>query len=236
MKPRIEVLYFPGCPHVEDALRLTREVAGRLLPGVEAEPIPVETAEEARTRNFLGSPSVRINGIDIEGRGGDLVGLACRVYEGGTGVPPKWMIEAGVLRSLKPRHILFLCVANSARSQMAEGIARFLAPKGVVVSSAGSEPSFVRPEAIAALKEIGIDISGHKSKGLDAVDTSSVDSVITLCAEEVCPAFLGKAHRLHWGLPDPAAVTGTEEARMAAFRSVRDELLRRLTILFKGTA
>ena len=116
---------------------------------------------------------------------------------------------------------------------MAEGIARSLAPRGVTVSSAGSEPSYVRPQAIHALKEIGIDISGHKSKGLEAVDASSVDTVITLCAEEVCPVFLGKAVRLHWGLPDPAGETGGEDRKLAAFREVRDELRRRLEFLFK---
>ena len=115
---------------------------------------------------------------------------------------------------------------------MAEGIARSLAPQGVTVSSAGSAPSSVRPQAIRVLKEIGVDISGHRSKGLDSVDAASVDAVVTLCAEEVCPVFLGKAHRVHWGLPDPAAVTGTEETRLDAFRSVRDELRRRLKVLF----
>jgi len=143
------------------------------------------------------------------------------------------VIEAAILRTLRPKHILFLCVANSARSQMAEGIARFLAPHGVNVSSAGSEPSSVRPQAIQVLKEIGIDISGNKSKGLDAVDASSVDAVITLCAEEVCPVFLGKAMRLHWGLPDPAGETGSEGRKLAAYCKVRDELRRRLEHLFK---
>lgn len=146
----------------------------------------------------------------------------------------EWTNEAAALRALRPRHILFLCVANSARSQMAEGIARSLAPPGVTVSSAGSEPASIRPQAIAVLKEIGIDISDYRSKGLEAIDAGSVGAVITLCAEEVCPAFLGKAHRVHWGLPDPAAATGTEETRLAVFRDVRDELLRRLKVLFEG--
>lgn len=143
-----------------------------------------------------------------------------------------WQKEADALRAVRPRHILFLCVANSARSQMAEGIARSLAPEGVKVSSAGSAPSRVRPQAIRVLKEIGIDISGHRSKGVETIDASTVDAVITLCAEEVCPVFLGKAVRLHWGLPDPAATTGDEEAVLDAFRRVRDELRRRLELLF----
>jgi len=146
--------------------------------------------------------------------------------------PGEWRAEAEALRAKRPRHILFLCVANSARSPMAEGIARSLAPPGTEVSSAGSSPSPVRPQAIQVLEEIGIDISGHRSKGLESIDAGSVDAVITLCAEEVCPVFLGKAARVHWGLPDPAAVAGTEETRLTAFRSVRDELLRRLKVLF----
>jgi arsenate reductase len=131
------------------------------------------------------------------------------------------------------RHVLFLCVANSARSQMAEGIARSLAPEGVSVSSAGSMPSSVRPQAVVALAEVGIDISGHRSKGVDEVERP-VDVVITLCAEEACPVWLGAALRLHWPLPDPAAAGGTEGERLAAFREVRDELRRRLGLFFGG--
>lgn len=142
---------------------------------------------------------------------------------------PAWMGEARGLRAAAPKHVLFLCVANSARSQIAEGIARALAPDDVRVSSAGSDPSSVRPEAVEALREVGIDISAHRSKGVEEID-ASVDAVVTLCAEEVCPVWLGSAHRVHWGLPDPAAVDG--EGRLQAFRNVRDELRRRLEMVF----
>jgi arsenate reductase len=124
--------------------------------------------------------------------------------------------------------ILFLCVANSARSQMAEGIARSIASAGLRIWSAGSSPSRVRPEAIAVLREIGIDISHHRSKAVAEIPASEVDTVITLCAEEVCPVYLGGARRIHWGLPDPAAVLGSDERRLAAFREIRDELRRRI--------
>jgi len=127
--------------------------------------------------------------------------------------------------------ILFLCVANSSRSQMAEGIARSVAPPGLRVWSAGSSPARVRPEAIAVLREIGIDISAHRSKPVSEIPTAEVDTVITLCAEEVCPAYLGKARRLHWGLSDPAAAGGGPEERLAAFRTTRDELQRRISAL-----
>jgi len=122
--------------------------------------------------------------------------------------------------------ILFLCVANSARSQMAEGIARALVPPGVRVWSAGSSPTRVRSEAIAVLREIGIDISGYRSKAVTEVPAAEIDTVITLCAEEVCPLFFGSPERLHWSLTDPAAAEGAEEERIAAFRKTRDELRR----------
>ena len=147
---------------------------------------------------------------------------------------PRWMIEAAVLRSLAPKHILFLCVANSARSQMAEGIARSMASEGVRISSAGSAPTAPHRQAIKALSELGLDISGHTSSDSISVE-GTVDAVITLCAEEVCPAWLEPAWRLHWGLPDPAHSGDIPDQEVTAFRAVRDELIRRLTVLFLGT-
>jgi arsenate reductase (thioredoxin) len=101
------------------------------------------------------------------------------------------------------KKMLFLCVANSARSQMAEGLARRQFGTDVEVLSAGSRPSRVNPYAIEAMSEIGIDIRGHHSKSVDDVDTGSVDLVITLCAEEACPILPGRVQRLHWPSPDP---------------------------------
>ena len=142
-----------------------------------------------------------------------------------------WITEAEALRELGPRHLLFLCVANSARSQLAEGIARSLAPQHVKISSAGSAPTPVRPQAIEVLREIDIDISRHASRGLDEVERP-VDAVITLCAEEVCPVWLEDAWRAHWGLPDPAEAVGPEHVKLQAFRVVREELSRRLGVVF----
>jgi len=224
----------PDCPHGSAAVSRVRDVVGRLAPGAPVEELRVEGADEALRLGMPGSPTVRVDGEDLEGEDAGPPGLACRRYDG-SGVPPGWLIEAAVLRSLRPRHVLFLCVANSARSQMAEGIARALAPPGVRVSSAGSAPGGVRPEAVRALGEIGIDISGHRSKGLGEVE-GEVDAVITLCAEEVCPVWLAPSRRLHWGLPDPAAVEGDEGQRTEAFRRVRDELLRRVRVLFRDPA
>ncbi|MBD3160506.1 MAG: arsenate reductase ArsC [Candidatus Eisenbacteria bacterium] len=127
--------------------------------------------------------------------------------------------------------LLFLCVANSARSQMAEGIARTLAPPELEIHSAGSDPGRLNPLAVAALAEIGIDISGQRAKGIDAVPVDRIDRVVTLCAEEVCPAFPRPVEKRHWPLPDPAAAGGSEEERLAAFREVREALRERIASL-----
>ena len=122
--------------------------------------------------------------------------------------------------------LLFLCVANSARSQMAEGLARHLLGDAITVQSAGSSPSRVHPFAVQAMAEIGIDISAQHSKSVDTIDPATVDTVITLCAEEVCPVFLGNVERRHWPLPDPAALPG--DTALDGFRQVRDELAQRI--------
>lgn len=130
--------------------------------------------------------------------------------------------------------VLFLCVANSARSQMAEGLARAVAPPDVEVFSAGSEPRTVNPLAVKAMAELGIDLSGHRSKAIDEIDPARIDTVVTLCAEEVCPVFPGDVRRLHWPHDDPAAVEGDDETRLAAFRRVRDDIRARIGELFAG--
>jgi len=126
------------------------------------------------------------------------------------------------------RGLLFLCVANSARSQMAEGLARARLGSRLSVQSAGSQPGTLNPLAVAVLAEIGIDISGHRSKHVDVIDFSDVGTVVTLCAEEICPVFLGTARRLAWPLPDPVREGGTEGERLVRFRALRDEIASRL--------
>jgi arsenate reductase len=231
VSPSIEVLTTPGCPHAEDAIRKVGEIAARLAPESEVRVTTVRDADEAVALAVPGSPTVRLNGRDLEDPEVGPPAFACRRYEGGAGVPPTWLIEAGMLRALAPKHVLFLCVANSARSQMAEGVARSLAAAGVRVSSAGSEPSQVRAQAIEALAEIGIDAASHRSKRFDEFHDVGVDCVITLCAEENCPVWLGDAWRVHWALPDPAAAKGSDEDVLDSFRGVRDELVKRLGIV-----
>jgi arsenate reductase (thioredoxin) len=127
---------------------------------------------------------------------------------------------------MEKTRVLILCTGNSARSQMAEGLLRHDAGERFDVESAGTRPGTVRPEAIAAMKELGIDISWHRSKHVDEFEGQRFDYVITVCdnAKESCPVFFGAAERLHHSFDDPAALNGSEEVRMALFRRVRSEL------------
>ena len=127
---------------------------------------------------------------------------------------------------MEKKRVLILCTGNSARSQMAEGLLRHDAGDRFEVESAGTKPSIVRPEAIAVLNEVGIEITSHRSKHVDEFDGQNFDYVLTVCdnAKESCPIFVGTAMSLHQSFKDPAVVEGPQEKRMAVFRTVRDEI------------
>jgi arsenate reductase len=129
------------------------------------------------------------------------------------------------------KRVLILCTGNSARSQMAEGLLRHDAGDRFDVRSAGTKPSVVRPEAITAMEELGIDISGHRSKSVEEFAGQNFDYVITVCdsARESCPVFFRTAKKLHQSFDDPAALSGSPDERLALFRRVRDELRTYLT-------
>lgn len=131
---------------------------------------------------------------------------------------------------MKKKKVLFLCTENSCRSQMAEGILRHLGGDEFDVFSAGTRPSVVNLMAIKVMAEIGIDISGHRSKSVEEFQGTSFDLVITTCdgARETCPVFPGIAHRLHWSFNDPAKAEGSENEILSAFRKVRDEIKSRI--------
>jgi arsenate reductase len=126
--------------------------------------------------------------------------------------------------------VLFLCTHNSARSQMAEGLLRHLAGDRFEAMSAGTEATHVRPLAVRAMEEVGVDISGQESKTLERYLSEPFDHVITVCddANEACPFFPGAANRLHWSFEDPSKAEGSEEDRLSVFRSVRDRIRERI--------
>lgn len=136
------------------------------------------------------------------------------------------------------KRVLILCTGNSARSQMAEGLLRHDAGDRFEVESAGTKPGHVRPEAIAVMKELGIDLSRHRSKSVNEFAARTFDYVLTVCdsANESCPVFPGHASRTHFSFADPAAVVGDEEERLAQFRRVRDEIRAYLRDFVRGKA
>ena len=136
------------------------------------------------------------------------------------------------------KRVLILCTGNSARSQMAECLLRQETGDRFEVASAGVEPTQVRPEAIEAMREIGIDISDHRSKSVDEFADQEFDYVITVCdnANERCPIFPGNTKRMHWSFDDPAAVEGDNETRLRVFRRVRDEIRHRLCLFAAATS
>lgn len=129
-----------------------------------------------------------------------------------------------------PLRVLILCTHNSARSQMAEALLRSHAGDRVIVASAGTEATRVNPLAVRAMRELGTDLSGARSKHLNEFLGQEWDYVVTVCdsAAESCPVFPGRAERIHWSFPDPSAAEGTEEERLEVFRQVRDAIDRRM--------
>lgn len=137
---------------------------------------------------------------------------------------------------MKKTRVLFLCVMNSSRSQMAEGLLRHIAGDAFEVESAGSEASSVRPEAVTVMDDIGIDISAQYSKSLEKFINDDFDYVITVCApaEEQCPFFPNAKQRLSWHFEDPAAVQGTEAERLAIYTIVRSEIEEKIRTWLKS--
>ena len=135
------------------------------------------------------------------------------------------------------KRVLILCTGNSARSQIGEGLLRRAGGQKFAVESAGVAPSFVRPEAIEVMREIGIDISGHRSKSVDEFLGQPFDYIITVCdnAKQNCPVFPANSQRIHWSIDDPAEVSGDNETRLGAFRAARDELQTRIREFIEAT-
>lgn len=128
-------------------------------------------------------------------------------------------------------NILFLCVHNSARSQIAEGLAKNIFGDSAIIMSAGSEPTYIHPMAIKVMTEINIDISNQQSKSINTIDLGKVDIVITLCSEEICPFLNSDVKKEHWPLPDPSKFKGDDAEQLSRFRNIRDELKKKIEFL-----
>lgn len=227
MAVNIVLLETADCAHAEITERLIRQVATDLDVEIELRRTVLASEEQALTARFAGTPTVLVDGHDLELGVAPTQVLSCRRYDGGKSVPPRWLVEAALLRALQPRSILFLCHANSVRSQMAEALARHLLPTTVQVQSAGSVSSYVHALARQVLDELDLDTAELHSKSVTTIDPAPIEAVITLCDEQSCPVFLGHARRVHWPIQDPSSAFAVASA-LEAFRACRDEIARRI--------
>ena len=230
----IKFLRFSDCPTAPEALEKLRAVLDRASVQAEVTVIDITSEEDVQRHRFLGSPTIQINGHDIEmTRRGDLPVHGCRIYEtpdGPNGVPDETLIRDAIARAIGPRvKILFLCTGNSCRSQMAEGWTRRLKGDVIDAVSAGTIPAGVNPRAVAVMGEAGVDITAQQSKHVAEFLDTGIDYVVTLCgsAAETCPVFPGNTVQVHRGFDDPphlAEGAATEEDALGHYRRVRDEI------------
>jgi arsenate reductase len=230
----VRLLVVEGCP----GAAASAELLGRVLAdeglAPEFETVVIEDAAAAERERFIGSPSITLDGLDIEeARRADQSAFTCRMYsEGNTqsGVPPEAMVRDAVRRALATKtRVLFLCTGNSCRSQMAEGWARALKGDVLEAHSAGVETHGLNPRAVAVMTEAGVDISQQRSKHVDELKDVEFDFVVTVCdrAHESCPLFPGRTRVVHVGFDDPprlAEGAASEEEALAQYRRVRDEI------------
>ena len=231
---KARLLYVPDCPGMEPARERLGAVIGRERLPVETEEQVIIDQDTARRERFLGSPTIQIDGLDIEvSRRADTPFLGCRLYRDGSKVEPapsEGMMLDAIRRAMAPKpKVLFLCTGNSCRSQMAEGWARRLRGDMIEAYSAGFDPHGLDPNAVTVMAEGGVDISAQRSKSIEELRHVAFDYIITMCghANELCPFFPGKALRMHAGFDDPpqlAAGARTEEEALSHYRRIRDEI------------
>lgn len=231
---KIKLLVFEGCPGAASTAEALRRLLAEAGLPPEFETVLVADEAAARGEGFLGSPSVRIDGLDVEeSRRADAPSFSCRIYASGdtqSGVPPDGMIREAIRRARGPKvRVLFLCTGNSCRSQMAEGWARALSGDVVEARSAGVDPHGLDPRAVKVMAEAGVDISRRRSKHVDELGDIGFDYVVTVCdhARERCPLFPGETKVVHVGFDDPprlAEDATSEEEALGHYRRVRDEI------------
>ena len=213
---KIRLLAFEGCPGAPVAHERIRKVLAETGIEGEIQVVRVESAEEAARTGFLGSPTVQVDGMDIQvERRGEPSLFGCRLYPGGN-APPEDMIREALYRAASPkRRILYLCSGNSCRSQMAEAWTRVLWGDLFEAYSAGLEPKGLDARALAVMREVGVDMASHRSKAVTDLPEAGFDVVVTVCdrAREECPIFPGVERQLHRSFEDPpllAASAATE--------------------------
>ncbi|MCL4457511.1 MAG: arsenate reductase ArsC [Nitrospirae bacterium] len=226
----IELLYIKDCPNFKPARRLIHDIIrsfGKPISlGMKLRKIEIKDSNDAEKYLFPFSPTVRINGEDIEPETAKTTGLACRIYRNGTGLPDRDVLKCKIAKAAGLKTILFVCTANAVRSQMAEAIVNHFLHNEWIAFSAGIMPMEVRKGVAEVMKEIGIDISMNRAKHIDLFKDCAFDRVITLCsdADRLCINYPVHDERDRIIFHDPVSTYGFRFGHVSALRKLRDEI------------
>ncbi len=222
----INLLYIKGCPNFRDARRLIHDTLKSLGIKTPLKKIEIKSDDEAKKHSFPGSPTIGINGEDIEPETAGITGMICRIYSNGTGLPDREVLKCKIAKASGFKTVLFLCTGNAVRSQIAEAVVNHFLKGAWAAFSAGIMPMAVNPDVIAVMKEIGIDVSGSRSKHVDLFKNCRFDRVITLCsdADRLCISYPVHDEKDRIIFHDPLSSYGFRFGSKKLYRKLRDEI------------
>ena len=227
---RLELLYTPGCPNLPKARVLLRETLQSL--GLDLSPREIEVSDpgQAQAEAFPGSPTIRIDGLDIEPESAPTVGSGFRIYETGTGAPDGQLLKFKIAQAAGQRTVLFICTGNAVRSQMAEALVNHFLKGRWAAFSAGFLPVGINPLVVKVLKEIRIDAARQPTKHLDLFNGLTFDRVITLCsdADRMCTFYPAYGNRVHLPYTDPLTLSTFGFGWKGLFRKLREDMKNQL--------
>ncbi|MCL4537381.1 MAG: arsenate reductase ArsC [Nitrospirae bacterium] len=226
----IELLYIKGCPDFKHARRLIHNTIKVLELKTPLKKIEIRNADDVKTYSFPGSPTIRINGEDIEPDTANTTGLTCRTYNNGTGIPDMEALKCKIARAARLKTVLFVYTGNAVRSQIAEAIVNHFMDNKWVAFSAGIMPMEINKDVIKVMKEIGIDISNKKSKHIDLFKNCSFDKVVTLCSDvdRFCLNYPDYDEKDTIIFHDPISTYGFSFGQGSLLRKLRDDIKKTL--------
>ncbi len=227
---RLELLYTPGCPNLQKVRDLLREILHSLGLNLSPREIEVSDPGQAEAEAFPGSPTIRLDGQDLEPESARTVASGCRIYKTGTGVPDGQLLKFKIAQAAGLKTVLFICTGNAVRSQMAEALVNHFLKGRWAAFSAGFLPAGISPLVVKALKEIGIDAARQPTKHLDLFTGLTFDRVITLCsdADRMCAFYPAYGNRVHLPYTDPLTLSTFGVGWKSLFRKLREDMKKRL--------
>ncbi len=225
----IELLYIKDCPNFRKVRRLIHDTVGSLGIKISLRKIEIESEDDSKKYSFPGSPTIRINGEDVEPETASATALTCRIYNNGTGLPDREILKCKIAKAAGIKTVLFVCTGNAVRSQIAEAVVNHFLKDRWVAFSAGIMPMEVNKDVIKVMQEIGIDISKNRSKHIDIFKNCSFDRIITLCsdADRLCLTYPVYDEKDRIVFHDPISA-GFGFGQLSLLRKLRDEIKKSL--------